>query len=80
MSYAVGNLHTHRTHRVVLHGGVYSCAICGAMSSNELVKLGRPCCRPTSHGNYNCYAYQKHTELRGFPYWPYDSVHMMELS
>lgn len=35
ISYPAGDRFTHPTHRVVLHGGVHSCTVCGASAVNK---------------------------------------------
>lgn len=68
-------------HDVVLHGGVfiytyiYICTSCGNTASNKIIKLRLPCTRPMTHGLYNLRAYAKGRAPRGFPQWPYRSVH-----
>jgi len=78
MSYAVGNLHTHHSHRICLYGGIYLCKKCGNTSAKKLIKLQDPCEKPKAHGKYNLNAYKNGTKPRGFPKWPFSSVHMMD--
>ena len=78
ISYAVGNLHTHHTHRICLYGGIYLCRKCGNTSAKKLIKLQDPCERAKAHGKYNLNAYKNGTKPRGFPKWPFSSVHMMD--
>jgi len=78
MTYAVGKRHAHHTHKISLHGGVYLCMSCGATAAKKLVKLARPCFRPTSHGKYNREAYISGRAPAGFPDWPYKQIYLRE--
>jgi len=42
MSFALGNLHTHPSHHVVLYGGVLLCRQCGSTGVNKAINLNRP--------------------------------------
>jgi len=94
ISHAVGTLHTHHSHRVVLYGGIYiyiyiyihiyiyiyreMSTKCGATGSRKPLKLCNKCIRPTSHGDLNIKAYSEGKSPVGFPGWAYKSVHLME--
>ena len=78
MSYAVGNLHWHHSHRVKLYGGIYMCTSCGGTGSRKLIKLNRKCKKPTQKGKANINAYKVGKAPAGYPGWPYKRVHLME--
>lgn len=69
---------THHSHSILVYEGMYVCKKCVSTPSNKLMNLSTPCTRPGIHGNINIKAYKKGTKLRGFPDWPYKSVHMMD--
>jgi len=75
-SHAVGNQHTHHTHRVVVYGGIYMCTKCGATGSRKLVKLARECKRPTAAGKINRDAYADGRPLPKYDGWPYKRIHL----
>jgi len=78
MSYAVGKLHTHHSHRICLYGGIYLCTKCGNTSAKKLIKLQAECKKPKAHGRYNLRSYERGTKPRGFPEWPLKKVHLID--
>ena len=78
MSFAVGNLHTHPSHHVVLYGGVLLCTQCGSTGVNKAINLNRPCVPAkqdlNQYGLDNINRYDAGKPPRGFPAWPYNKI------
>ena len=54
------------------------CTSCGGTAAKKLVKLARPCVKPTAHGKTNRDAYIVGKPPVGFPNWPYKHIHLRE--
>ena len=82
MSYAIGNLHTHPTHQVVLYGGVLFCKQCGSTGVNKAINLNNPCIPArqdlNQYGLDNINKYDLGRAPRGFPNWPYNKIKMSQ--
>jgi len=75
-SFAIGNLHTHPSHNVVIYGGVLFCTKCGCTGVNKAEDLVSNCkniLKPADiYGQNNIKRYKKGKSPAGFPNWPYD--------
>lgn len=82
MSYAIGNLHTHPSHQVVLYGGVLFCKQCGSTGVNKAINLNRPCTPArqdlSQYGLDNIKRYDASKLPSGFPAWPYNKVKLAQ--
>ena len=82
MSYAVGNMHTHPSHQVVLYGGVLLCNQCGSTGVNKAINLNRPCVPArqdlSQYGLDNITRYDAGKPPSGFPAWPYNKVKLSQ--
>ena len=79
-SVAIGNRHTHPSHRLRPYGGVYICTRCGAVSREVIRNLHKPCIDPKKHeeptpgGKTNLKAYAANRPPQGCKGWPYSSL------
>ena len=82
MSYAIGNLHTHPSHQVVLYGGVLFCKQCGSTGVNKAINLNNPCIPArqdlNQYGLDNINKYDLGRAPRGFPKWPYNKIKLSQ--
>lgn len=84
-SVAIGNRHTHPSHRLRPYGGVYICTRCGSVAREVIKNLGKPCINlekheePTPGGKINLRAYAANRPPQGCKGWPYSSLDQMEL-
>lgn len=82
MSYAIGNMHSHPSHQIVLYGGVLFCKQCGSTGVNKAVNLSRPCIPArrdlNQYGLDNIKRYDAGKPPRGFPAWPYNKVKLAQ--
>ena len=83
-SVAIGNRHTHSSHRLRPYGGVYICTRCGAVSREVIKNLAKPCIdiekheEPTPGGKTNLRAYAANRPQQGCPGWPYSSLDQLD--
>ena len=73
-SVAIGNRHTHPSHRLRTCGGVYICIKCGAIAREQIRNLHKPCEGPTPGGENNLKAYSRNRAPTNCPGWPYNKA------
>jgi len=54
VSLAIGSLHTHPPHTIVLYGGVLICTQCGSTARSKLIKLQHKCFGKGSETGVHC--------------------------
>jgi len=73
-SVAIGNRHTHPSHRQRTYGGVYICTKCGAIAREQIRNLFKLCEGPTPGGENNLKAYSRNRAPVNCPGWPYNKA------
>ena len=83
VSLAVGKLHTHPTHAIIMYGGVLMCTKCGSTARNRLVKLQHKCFgngpETGEHGLDNIERYAAGRAPRGYKKWPYNHFKLSDI-
>jgi len=83
VSLAVGKLHTHPSHTVIMYGGVLMCTKCGSTARNKLIKLQHVCYgngpETGAHGLDNIERYAAGRTPRGYSKWPYNHFKLSDI-
>lgn len=83
VSLAVGKLHIHPSHTILMYGGVLMCTKCGSTARNKLIKLQHKCFgngpETGEHGLDNLERYAAGRAPRGYKKWPYNHFKLSDI-